>query len=151
MYCLLHPRKEIIKIATECEKTLKSLTKKDFMKKNCVNKIKVQIIHCFFNPEEITFFNEVDVCNHKRKIVEMIITTYLLLRFKHYAKLQNQEQEIVVFFKELCHFMRICVLYTKEVADYSWLTVRILASFFVYKTHIPIMQTNQCMVGWLVK
>ena len=113
---------------------------------------KVQIIHYFFNPEETTFFNELDVvCNHKRKIVEMIITTYLSLRFKHYAKLQNQEKEIVVFFKELCHFMRICVLYTKEVADYSWLTVRILASFFVYKTHIPIMQTNQCMVGWLVK
>ena len=109
------------------------------MKKNCVNKIKVQIIHCFFNPEEITFFNELDVCNHKRKIVERIITTYLSLRFKHYAKLQNQEKEIVVFFKELCHFMRICFLYTKEVADYSWLTVRILASFFVYKTHIPIM------------
>ena len=90
------------------------------MKKNCVNKIKVQIIHCFFNPEETTFFNELDVCNHKRKIVEMIITTYLSLRFKHYAKLQNQEQEIVVFFKELCHFMRICVLYTKEVADYEY-------------------------------
>ena len=102
-------------------------------------------------PEETTFFNELDVCNHKRKIVEMIITTYLSLRFKHYAKLQNQEQEIVVFFKELCHFMRICVLYTKEVADYSWITVRILASFFVYKTHNSIMQTNQCMVGWLVK
>ena len=31
VYCLLHPRKEIIKIATECEKTLKSLTKKDFI------------------------------------------------------------------------------------------------------------------------
>ena len=81
-------------------------------------------------------------------------TLYLSLRFKHYAKLQNQEQEIVVFFKELCHFMRICVLYTKEVADYSWLTVRILASFFVYKTHIPIMWliplSNKSVHGWLV-
>ena len=37
------------------------------MKKNCVNKIKVQIIHCFFNPEEITFFNEL----HVKKRIEI--------------------------------------------------------------------------------
>ena len=95
VYCLLHTKIELIKIATECENTLKSLTKKIFWKWIVLKKLEFKLFRVFFNPEKKIFIDDLDACNHKLKIFQMIIKTHLSLRFRLYAKMQNQKQEIL--------------------------------------------------------
>ena len=102
-YCLLHPRKEIVQIVKKCEKGLKSLSKNDFLKKNCFKKLRIQLTHSFF-PAPIDFFSEMK-CNHLFDVVKMIVQKYLFLRFKHFAKLHNQQNDSVRHkYNKLIHF-----------------------------------------------
>ena len=77
VYCLLHPRKEIVEIGSKCEKKLKNMTKKDFLRKGCFKKLHLQLTISFF-PENVTFFNDMN-CGHKNNIVSIIVKCFLNL------------------------------------------------------------------------
>ena len=103
MYCLLHPRQEIVQIVKKCEKGLKSLSKKDFLKKNCFKKRRIQLTRSFF-PVPDDFFGEMN-CDHMFDVIKMIVQKYLFIRFKHFAKLHNQQNDSLRHkYNKLIHF-----------------------------------------------
>ena len=62
VYHLFHPRKECVDIVSRCERKLKSMSKKDFVKKNSFEYVRLQIVQSFF-PENQNFFQGVNPNN----------------------------------------------------------------------------------------
>ena len=62
VYHLFHPRQECVDIVSRCERKLKSMSKKDFVKKNSFEYVRLQIVQSFF-PENQNFFQGVNPNN----------------------------------------------------------------------------------------
>jgi hypothetical protein len=68
---------------------LKSMTKKDFVRKRSFEKLQLQMTMYLF-PEKKTVFSDME-CGNKYNVVGCIVNCFLNLRYHYFSKLANQK------------------------------------------------------------
>ncbi|CAK1601642.1 unnamed protein product [Parnassius mnemosyne] len=105
---LVNPFQDVYEIGVFSERVFRKHVKGKIVNENIFQKIVNEcLVSCkhFFNTLDIHMYDSPALSNHKHLIIKLIIETYLVIRLKYEAKLQNTSKE------SLRHFYNKLVIF----------------------------------------